>query len=127
VGSAQAAAWAPDPTNPPQYFDLPEKDGEIQPLIAAKYLANSPNVMVDQYVPNLKMYHAIAMDVGLQDGLLGGNQDLDKALTRLGITHSFGTYEGDHTNRVKERFAANVLPFFSANLAFSEARSGRAK
>ena len=127
VGSAQAAAWAPDPNNPPQYFDLPEKDGEIQPLIAAKYLANSPNVMVDQYVPNLKMYLAIAMDVGLQDGLLSGNEDLDKELTRLGITHSFWTYEGDHTNRVKERFAANVLPFFSTNLVFSEGRSGKAR
>ena len=46
--SAQAAAWAPNPKNPPEFFDLPTKDGEIQPLIAAKWPANSPLVMVDQ-------------------------------------------------------------------------------
>ncbi|HEY3836280.1 MAG TPA: alpha/beta fold hydrolase [Bryobacteraceae bacterium] len=40
--SAQAAAWAPDTMNPPKYFDLPTKDGEIQPLIAAKWTTNSP-------------------------------------------------------------------------------------
>ena len=127
VQQAQAAAWSPDPGNPPDYFDLPIKDGQVQPLIAAKYMANSPLAMVDQYVPNLKMYHAIAMDCGLQDGLIGSNQDLDKALTRLGVPHTFQTYEGNHMSRVKERFAANVLPFFSANLAAygGHAGSGR--
>ena len=124
---AQAAAWAPNPMNPPQYFDLPEKDGQIQPLVAAKWVANSPLVMVDQYVPSLRKYRAIALDVGLQDGLLANNQDLDQALTRLGIPHTFETYEGTHTSRVKERFAAKVLPFFSANLTFSEARPAKAK
>jgi S-formylglutathione hydrolase FrmB len=127
VQSAQAAAWAPNPMNPPQYFDLPEKDGELQPLVAAKWVANSPLVMVDQYVPSLKMYHAIAVDVGLQDTLLANNQDLDQALTRLGVAHKFETYEGNHMSRVKERFAANVLPFFSANLTFSDARPAKAK
>ena len=113
---AQAAAWAPNPMNPPQFFDLPTKDGQLQPLIAAKWVANSPLVMVDQYVPNLKTYRAIALDVGTQDSLGASNIDLDKALTRLGVTHSFETYEGDHTNRVRERFEAKVLPFFSQQL-----------
>jgi S-formylglutathione hydrolase len=115
--SAQAAAWAPNPMNPPQFFDLPEKDGEFRPAIAAKWVANSPLVMVDQYVPNLKKYRAIAMDVGLQDPLLANNRDLDQALVRLGVTHTFETYEGTHVSRVKERFATKVLPFFSTNLA----------
>lgn len=117
---AQAAAWAPNPLNPPQYFDLPEKDGQLQPLIAAKWTANSPLVIVDQYVPNLKEYRAIAMDVGLQDTLLGSNKDLDQALTRLGIHHTFETYEGTHMSGVKTRFAAKVLPFFSDNLALQK-------
>jgi S-formylglutathione hydrolase FrmB len=118
VGSAQAAAWAPNPMNPPQFFDLPIKDGEFQPLVAARYVANSPLVMVDQYVPNLKKYRAIAMDCGLQDGLVASNKQLDEALVRLGVAHTFETYEGDHTNRVKERFETKVLPFFSQNLTF---------
>jgi len=119
---AQAAAWAPNPMNPPQYFDLPTKDGEPQPLIAAKWAANSPLVMVDQYVPNLKQYHAIAMDVGDKDPLGASNIDLDKALTRLGVPHVFEQYEGDHMNRVGARFQSNLLPFFSQQLKFPETR-----
>ena len=118
---AQAAAWAPNPLNPPQFFDLPEKDGQLQPLVAAKWVANSPLVMVDQYVPNLKKYRAIAMDVGLEDPLMATNKQLDESLTRLGVVHTFETYEGTHTSRVKERFEGKVLPFFSANLTFAGA------
>ncbi len=33
---ANAAAWAPDPKNPPMYFDLPTKDGVPQPEIAGE-------------------------------------------------------------------------------------------
>jgi len=117
--SAQAAAWAPNPKNPPQYFDLPFADGELQPLIAAKWLANSPLVMVDQYVPSLKRYRAIAIDVGDSDPLGADNVRLDAALTRLEVPHAFEQYAGDHMNRVRERFGANVLPFFSRQLKFA--------
>jgi enterochelin esterase-like enzyme len=34
----------------------------------------------------------------------------------FGITHTFETYDGDHTNRVVERIEQKVLPFFSKNL-----------
>ena len=115
--SAQAAAWAPNTMNPPQFFDLPTKDGEAQPLIAAKWVANSPLIMVDQYVPNLRQYRAIALDVGLRDPFLTTNTQLDQALTRLGIGHKFETYDGDHGSRITARFAEKVLPFFSGNLA----------
>ncbi len=115
--AAQAAAWAPDTMNPPKFFDLPTKDGELQPLIAAKWTANSPLLMVDQYVPGLKMYRAIAIDVGTKDPFLATNTQLDQTLTRLGIAHNFESYEGDHGSRITARFAANVLPFFSKNLA----------
>ena len=121
VMSAEAAAWSPNPANPPQYFDLPTKDGQVQPLVAAKWAANSPLVMVSQYVPNLKQYHAIVMDVGDKDPLNGMNVELDKELTRLGITHTFEQYEGDHGNRVAARFQNNLLPFFSQQLKFPEA------
>jgi enterochelin esterase-like enzyme len=115
--SAQAAAWAPDPLNPPNYFDFPAKDGVLQPLIAAKWTTNSPLVMVDQYVPNLKRYRAIALDVGTKDPFLVTNTQLDQALTRLDVTHKFETYDGDHGNRITARFAEKLLPFFSEHLA----------
>lgn len=116
AGSAQAAAWASNPNNPPNYFDLPVKDGVPQPLIVAKYAANSPLVMIDQYVTNLKKYTAIMGDVGLQDTLAASNKQMDQIFTDFGVKHTFETYEGDHTNRVKERFELKVLPFFSGNL-----------
>jgi enterochelin esterase-like enzyme len=121
VMSAEAAAWSPDPANPPQYFDLPTKDGQIQPLVAAKWVANSPLAMVSQYVPNLKQYRAIVMDVGDKDGLNGMNVELDREFTRLGITHVFEQYDGDHGNRVASRFQNNLLTFFSQQLKFPAA------
>src|SRR5438132_176885 len=66
---ATAAAWSPDPKNPPLYLDLPTKDGEPQPDIVAKWAANAPLAFIDQYIGNLKQYRAISMDVGDQDGL----------------------------------------------------------
>ncbi|MBV8845368.1 MAG: esterase [Bryobacterales bacterium] len=120
VQAAEASAWSPNPNNPPDFYDLPTRDGEVVPSIAAKWIANSPLAMVDQYVTNLKKYHAIAGDCGLQDGLIGSNKDLDASFTRLGIKHSFDTYEGDHTNHVKDRFEGNVLPFFASNLTFPQ-------
>jgi S-formylglutathione hydrolase FrmB len=114
--SAQAAAWAPNPKNPPLFFDLPTKDGEIQPLIAAKWPANSPLVMVDQHVPALKSMRAIALDVGDKDPFVTTNRQLNEALTRLDIANSLEVYDGDHGNRVGERFESKVLPFFSKYL-----------
>jgi enterochelin esterase-like enzyme len=114
--SAQAAAWAPNTKIPP-FFDLPTKDGEVQPLIAAKWIANSPLVMVDQYVPALRSMRAIALDVGNQDPFVGTNTQLGESLTRLGVIHTFEIYDGDHGNRIRERFESQVLRFFSQHLS----------
>lgn len=114
--AAQAAAFAPNPDNPPQYFDWGYEDGEAQPVVQAKWAANSPLVMVDQYVPNLKRYRAIALDVGNMDFLGASNMQLDEELTRLGVRHTFEVYDGDHMNRVAERYLEHVLPFFSEQL-----------
>jgi len=116
VLQAQAAAWAPNPQNPPLYFDWPFVEGVAQPIVQAKWIANSPLVTVDQNVPALKHYKAIAIDVGDKDTLGASNKDLDKALTRLGVKHTFEVYDGDHTNRVPERFKDKLLPFFSQQL-----------
>jgi S-formylglutathione hydrolase FrmB len=113
---ARAAAWAPNPANPPLYLDLPTKHGEVVPAVAVKWAANSPVAMLDQYVPNLKKYKAIALDIGLQDNLITSNRVMVEALTRYGIPHTFDTYEGDHGNRIPERLEQKVLPFFSTYL-----------
>jgi len=110
---AQAASFAANPQNPPQFFDWPFKDGVAQPLVQAKWLANSPAITVDQYVGGLRSYKAIAFDVGSKDPIGGTNYDMDAALTRLAIPHRFAVYEGDHTSRVPERFGQIVIPFFA--------------
>jgi enterochelin esterase-like enzyme len=116
VTLARAAAWSPNPKNPPEYLDMPTKDGQPQPLVIAKWAANSPLAMIDQYVTNLRKYHAIGGDVGLQDGLSGVNKQMDQVFTGYGIKYEFQTYEGDHTNRIPERMGTTILPFFSKNL-----------
>jgi S-formylglutathione hydrolase len=113
---ASAAAWSPNPKNPPLYLDLPFKDGKVRPDIVAKWTANAPLTMLDSYVPALKSYYAIAIDIGTKDNLIASNRRLHEAMTRLTIPHSYEEYDGDHTNKVGERIERNLLPFFSKNL-----------
>lgn len=119
---ATAAAWAPDPRNPPLYFDLPTKDGVPQPEILAKFAANAPLAFVDQYIGNLKQYRAIAIDVGDQDGLRFDATKLHTILDGYGVANSFEIYSGTHTSAVADRFQNHVLPFFSKNLCFTKDR-----
>ena len=116
---ATAAAWAPNPKNPPLYFDLPTKDGLPQPEVQAKFTANAPLVFVDQYIGNLKQYRAIAIDVGDQDGLRFDATTLHGLLDNYGVANSFEMYSGTHTSAVADRFQNHVLPFFSKNLCFT--------
>ena len=126
VTLASAAAWSPNPSNPPLYLDLPIKDGRVRPEIVAKWAANAPLAMIDQYITSLKAYHAIAIDIGTKDGLLASNKELDQAMTTFGVTHAYDEYDGDHTNKVAERIELHVLPFFSKNLSFGSKTSGTA-
>jgi enterochelin esterase-like enzyme len=113
---ATAAAWAPDPKNPPLYFDMPTKDGVAVPEIQAKFTANAPLVFVYQYIGNLKQYRAISMDVGDQDGLRIDAGKLHDIFDNYGIMNSFEIYPGTHTSAVADRFQNHVIPFFSKNL-----------
>jgi enterochelin esterase-like enzyme len=115
---ATAAAWSPNPKNPPLYLDLPTKEGVPVPEIQAKFTANAPLVFVDQYIGNLKQYRAISMDVGDQDGLRADAGKLHDVFDKYGIANSFEIYPGTHTSAVADRFQNHVLPFFSKNLCF---------
>jgi len=119
AGYATAAAWAPDPKNPPLYFDLTTKDGDPQPDIVAKMTANAPLAFIDQCVGNLRQYRAIGIDVGDQDGLRFDTIKLHNILDSYGIANGFEVYSGTHTSAVADRFQNHVMPFFSQNLCFS--------
>ncbi|AHG92056.1 esterase [Gemmatirosa kalamazoonensis] len=115
---ASAAAWSPNPNAPPFYLDLPTKDGVPQPQVLARWAANAPLAMVDQYVANLRRYAAIALDVGDQDGLRRDTAELHRILDAYGIANTFELYPGDHVSAVADRMQNHVLPFFGKYLAF---------
>lgn len=113
---ASAAAWSPNPRNPPWYSDLPSKDGLTQQSVINLWTANAPLVFVHQYVGNLRQYRGIGIDVGDQDVLREGARELHEILDRYGIANSYEVYPGNHTSAVAVRFQNFVLPFFSKNL-----------
>jgi enterochelin esterase-like enzyme len=113
---ASAAAWSPNPKNPPLYIDLPVKDGVVQQEVVAKWAANAPLAFVDQYIGNLRQYRAIAIDVGDQDGLRVGAAKLHEILDNYDVPNTFEIYSGTHTSAVAVRFQNFVMPFFSKHL-----------
>ena len=119
---AVAAAWSPDPQNPPLYLDLPSRDGAPQPDVLAKWDANSPLAFVDQYIGALRQYRAIAMDVGDQDTLKAPTAKFHEILDSYHVANSFELYLGTHTSNVAFRFQDHVIPFFSRSLDFRSAR-----
>jgi enterochelin esterase-like enzyme len=116
---ASAAAWSPNPKNPPLYLDLPI--GDQAQAVLAKWAANAPLAFIDQYVLQLKRYRAIAIDVGDQDGLRVDAGKLHDALDQYGIVNTFDMYPGTHTSDVAVRFQERVIPFFSRTLSFEPA------
>ena len=119
---ATAAAWSPNPKNPPLYLDLPTRNGAIQPDVLAKWAANAPLAFVDQYIGNLRQYKAIAIDVGDQDGLKIDSGKFHEILDSYGIANSFEIYPGTHVSNVAFRIQDHVIPFFSEHLVFDKKR-----
>jgi enterochelin esterase-like enzyme len=113
---ASAAAWSPNPKNPPLFLDLPTTNGVVNQDVIAKWAANAPLAFVDQYIGNLRQYRAISIDVGDQDGLKAGAAKLHEILDSYGIANSFEIYKGTHTSAVADRFQNHVMPFFNKNL-----------
>jgi len=117
---ASAAAWSPNPKNPPLYLDLPI--GDNQQAVFAKWAANAPLAFIDQYIPGLRRYRAIAIDVGDQDGLRVDAGKLHDVLDQYGIANTFDVYPGTHTSDVAVRFQEHVIPFFGRTLSFATPR-----
>jgi hypothetical protein len=80
-----------------------------------------PVALVDQYRESLRRLRGIAIDFGRQEQfahIVTGTRLFAEALMRNGLEHQFEEYEGDHVNKIPERFAAHALPFFSRRLVF---------
>jgi enterochelin esterase-like enzyme len=123
---ASAAAWSPNPKNPPFFIDLAVKDGQMRGEIVAKWAANAPLAIVDQNIGNLRRLKAVAFDAGDKDTAIAAtNRTLDAMLAQYGLAHTFEIYEGNHTSGVAERLETKVMPFFSANLSFENSASAK--
>ena len=112
------ATWSPDPTadNVFHVYTGLQEDGTIDPLVNQRLAANSPVVLVPQYLPELRGLAGFAMDIGDQDFLLAGNAAFRAELDRFNVAYEFQLYEGDHGNRIRERIRTHVLPFFAEHL-----------
>jgi enterochelin esterase-like enzyme len=116
---ASAAAWAPNPAAPPLFIDLPTKDGQIVHDVVARFAANAPLATLHQYIFNLRSLKAIGFDAGTADKSIHATcVELDRILNGYKLAHDWGSYEGDHLNRVGERIEKVMLPFFAKHLTF---------
>jgi len=114
---ASAAAWSPNPAKPPLYIDLPLADGKLVPEVLARWAANSPNIMLHQYLPALRSYGAIAIETGDKDFVaVDGAKQLHALLDGYSIANELQVYDGDHVNRIHERLTKHLMPFFAAHL-----------
>lgn len=115
---ASAAAWSPNPDNPPHYFDLPVRDGEVDADVVARWAANAPLAMIHQYVPAMKSFVAIRVDAGNEDvPIVDTVHALNEILASYGVRHIAEEYEGDHVNRIHELLTTTLVPMFGEVLA----------
>ena len=117
---AGAAAWSPNPAKPPLFLDLPYKDTVVQEDVLARWAANAPLALVDQYIGSLRQYNGIAIDVGDQDGLRVDAGKLHDVFDRYGLAHTFEVYAGTHTSAMAVRFQNFVMPFFSQRMCTAQ-------
>lgn len=118
-----ATAYAPNPTKPPLYIDLPFRVvGERMvpvPDVANKWMSQAPLRLVDSLSGNLKRLRAFGFDAGRNDNFKDIpilTAIIDSLFTRRGVAHRFELYDGDHGNRIGQRLPAIVLPFFDKAL-----------
>lgn len=120
---ASLAGWSPNPNNPPYFMDFgATPDGKIDNLVVAKWANNSPLAMAASNLEALKSFKAVASDGGDKDGLTRDATTMHEQLDLYGVQNSFEVYQGDHTNRIVERFKTKVLPYFAANLVMKQTK-----
>ena len=98
---AMAASYDPDPT---QFLGIRlPVDLETCELIPERWrnwLAHDPVRMVDSCADNLRRLKAIYIDCGSEDQfhLQYGARQLNRALTRLGIAHTYEEFPDNHSD-----------------------------
>lgn len=126
-----AALLSPDPDDPPLYFDPPYRveDGRAVPTGALeRWEAQLPLARVADHVADLHALRGLGFDSAFDDEFAhipAGTRALSDTLEALGVPHVYELYEGDHRNRISERFPRRVLPWIDARLAETPAPEAR--
>jgi S-formylglutathione hydrolase FrmB len=124
--TAYGLAFAPDPQNPPFYFDYPYSDVNGEPVgdaeVWKRWESGYGGIAgkVVQYKDNLLKLKGIVVDYGTNDEyawIPQGCVYFDKQLTAAGIPHEMAAHDGNHQSRLMERIVEHALPFFSEKLA----------
>lgn len=126
---AYGMAFAPNPDNPPFYFDYPftEVNGELvrDDAIWARWESGFGGIAeeVIEYRDNFLKLKGFTVDYGSQDEYAWiplGCIYFDEQLTAAGIPHEMAPFQGSHGGKLGERVREHMLPFFSEWLVGEE-------
>lgn len=125
---AMGRAITPNPDKPPYFADVPftYENGKLHIDYAtlARWNENSPLVMADDFVENLKMLKALKLDWGRNEEHLHipvTCRMFSEKLESLGVNHYAEEYIGTHFNKLwtnDGRALNDLLPFFNDCLQF---------
>jgi S-formylglutathione hydrolase FrmB len=114
-----AAAWLPNPDNPPYFVDLPFTyvNGTPEPNaeLMAQWNAQSLFALVTDHQKGLDKLRSIYFDCGMNDDLMmyPPNQVLHELMMNMNIQHQFETYEGTHISHLYDRLGKVLIDFSS--------------
>ncbi len=123
---ALSAAISPNPSKAPLFVDFPFKQQQrllvVNDEAYARWRANMPLYLVEQYRGNLAKLRGIYLDYGALEEfshIRTTTRAFSEELTNRGIAHTFEVYaDGTHESRIRQRIETRVLRFFSEVLAF---------
>ncbi len=127
---AMGAAAAPNPLNPPWFFDLPlrRRDGRpvVDEVIWQRWLQSDPCTALRPFRENLLRLR-LAFDMGTADRLLPQTRQVHAALAEMGVPHRYEEFAGDHSNRLADRLRDQALPFFGEAFSSRSTAPAQAK
>ena len=104
---AYAAAYSPNPGNPPHFVDLPIAwpSGEVVQETWDRWLRHDPVENYRDRLDNLRQLSGILLDAGVNDDyeLQWGHRLLSHRLTEAGVRHTKTENPGNHGGRSRER------------------------
>jgi len=121
---AVAAAFSPNPDNPPFYADFPFElvNGELRKVdsVWQRWILGFDIVsLIGSHTENVRKLKGICFGWGKEESAgIEQAQVVSQTLTDLGIPHIYEEYEGGHNDNVPGRIESGILPFFAEVLAF---------